>query len=68
MVALAVSVAPETETDVSTMFTDIIFVCDEDEPQALFAVTVILPLVAFAVVLIEVVVEEPIQPEGSVHV
>jgi hypothetical protein len=39
-----------------------------EEPQALFAVTVIFPLVAPAVGLIEFVVELPVQPPGNVHV
>ncbi|MFH1005401.1 MAG: hypothetical protein V1781_07935 [Bacteroidota bacterium] len=39
-----------------------------EEPQALFALTVISPLVEPAVVTIEVVVEVPFHPEGNVHV
>ena len=37
-------------------------------PQAFAAVTVMFPLVALAVVLMELVVEEPLQPEGNVQV
>ena len=43
-------------------------VCAADEPQALLAVTVMLPLVAFAAVVIDAVVDVPVQPLGSVHV
>ena len=43
-------------------------VCAKDDPQELFAVTEIVPLVELAVVMIEFVVEEPLQPEGNVHV
>lgn len=42
--------------------------CAEEDPQVLLAVTVIFPLLALAVVLIEFVVDEPVQPPGSVHV
>ena len=39
-----------------------------DAPQALFAVTDIFPLDAPAVVFIDVVVDVPVQPEGSTQV
>ena len=39
-----------------------------DEPQALFAVTEMFPLVALAVVVIDVVVDVPVQPTGKVQV
>jgi len=37
-------------------------------PQAFAAVTAMFPLVTLAVVLMELVVEEPLQPEGNVQV
>lgn len=43
-------------------------VCAGEVPQELLAVTVIFPLVAPAVVLIEFVVDVPLQPPGKVHV
>lgn len=43
-------------------------VCPMEEPQELSAVTVMFPLVALAVVLIELVTELPVHPEGNVHV
>ena len=43
-------------------------VCAADEPQELFAVTDIVPPAAPAVVVMEVVVELPVQPPGRVHV
>jgi hypothetical protein len=43
-------------------------VCGADEPQALFAVTVIVPLRELAVVVMFLVAEVPVQPPGSVHV
>ena len=39
----------------------------EEAPQLLFDVTVIFPLAVPAVVLIEVVVEEPVHPAGKIH-
>ena len=44
--------------------------CDDaDEvPQALLAVTVMLPAVEFAIAVIELVVDVPVQPLGNVHV
>ena len=39
-----------------------------DEPQLLFAITVIFPGVADAVAIIEFVVEVPVQPPGNVQV
>ena len=39
-----------------------------DEPQELFAVTDMFPLVVLAVAVIELDVEEPVQPEGKVQV
>jgi hypothetical protein len=43
-------------------------VCAALVPHVLSAVTVIFPLVVFAVVVIEFVVEVPLQPNGDVHV
>ncbi len=40
----------------------------EEEPQELFAVTVILTLVELAVVTMEFVVEVPVHPTGNVQV
>lgn len=42
--------------------------CAADVPQLLLADTVMLPLVVLAVVVIEVDVDEPVHPLGSVHV
>ena len=42
--------------------------CAVDEPQVLFAVTDTFPLVVLDVAVIELVVEEPVQPLGNVHV
>ena len=39
-----------------------------DEPHTLFAVTEMLPPAAPAGVVIEVVVDVPVQPPGNVHV
>lgn len=49
-------------------FDDTANVCTEEEPQVLFAFTVIFPLVVVVVAVIELVVELPVHPEGSVHV
>ena len=43
-------------------------VCAEDVPQELLAATVMLPLVALAVVVIVDVVDAPVQPLGNVQV
>ena len=43
-------------------------VCTEDEPQVLFALTVMFPLPEPAVVLMLVVVDVPAHPEGNVQV
>ena len=43
-------------------------VCAADEPQLLFALTVMLPLVAPAVATMEVDVDVPDQPPGNVQV
>ena len=49
-------------------FTVIVCVDAELVPQAFVAVTVMLPLPPFAVVLIEFVVDVPVQPPGNVQV
>ena len=49
-------------------FTVTLNVSSAEEPQELSAVTVTLPLVVPAVVLIEVVAEVPVHPPGNVHV
>jgi len=51
-----------------TEFTVTAKVCAGEEPHVLFAVTVIFPLVEFAVAAILVVVEVPAHPEGKFHV
>ena len=43
-------------------------VCAELEPQELFAVTDMFPLDAEGVTVIEFVFDDPVHPEGSVHV
>jgi hypothetical protein len=50
------------------VFTVIARVEEAEDPHELFAVTLILPLVALAVVVIELVVDVPVQPPGNVHV
>jgi hypothetical protein len=50
------------------VFTVIAKFCADEDPHALFAVTVILPLVEDAVVLIEFVEEVPVQPLDIVQV
>ena len=49
-------------------FTATAKVCALEDPHELFAVTVIFPPVAPAVVFIEFVVEVPLHPAGNVHV
>ena len=48
----------------------IVIACDDaDEvPHPLLAVTVTLPAVEFAIAVIELVVDVPVQPLGNVHV
>jgi hypothetical protein len=48
--------------------TDTANVCAGEEPQILFATTLILPLAVPAVVDMLVVVEVPVHPDGNVHV
>ena len=43
-------------------------VCGKEDPQELLAMTVIFPVVAPAVAFIELVMDEPVQPSGNVHV
>ena len=43
-------------------------VCDGEDPQELFALTEMVPPAVPAVAVIEFVVDEPVQPEGRVHV
>jgi hypothetical protein len=51
------------------LFTVTAKVCVADDPHViLLAATEIFPLVAIAVVVIDVVVEVPVQPLGNVHV
>ena len=47
-----------------------VIACDDEaeDPQVLFAVTLMFPLVALAVAVIELVVDAPVQPPGNVHV
>lgn len=60
---------PETAPGVDgTGVTLILSVCAVDEPQALSAVTVTLPLLVPAVDEMLLVVEAPLQPEGKVQV
>lgn len=42
--------------------------CGVDEPHALVAVTEMVPLVAFAAVVMDVVADVPVHPAGNVHV
>ena len=49
-------------------FTVIVKVCTTEEPQRLFAFTLMFPPVVPAMVLILVVVEVPDHPDGNVHV
>ena len=45
-----------------------LFVCKADDPQALFALTVTLPLALAPVPVMLVPVLVPLQPDGKVHV
>jgi len=49
-------------------FTVMVCVEADELPQTLLAVTIIFPLLALAVAAIELVVDVPLHPEGSVHV
>jgi hypothetical protein len=49
-------------------FAVIAMLCGAEDPQVLFAVTVIFPLVELAVAFMEFVVEVPVQPLGNVQV
>jgi hypothetical protein len=51
-----------------TAFTVIANVCGDEEPQELFAVTVIFPLAEPAVTFIVFVADVPVQPLGKVQV
>ncbi len=53
---------------VGIVFTVIAKFCADEDPHALFAITEIDPLVASAVVEMELVVDVPLQPTGNVHV
>jgi hypothetical protein len=60
---------PETDPGITGIeFTVTARVCTLLEPQPLFAATVMLPLVALAIVDILKVVLVPDQPPGKVHV
>lgn len=48
-------------------FTTIAFVCAAEVPHVLAAVTVIVPLAAFDVALMLVVVDAPVHPPGMVQ-
>lgn len=50
------------------MFTTTASVLTDDKPQELFAVTLIFPLVELAVVVMLLVVDVPVQPDGNVQV
>ena len=57
-------IAPGEAGELST-----VIACDEadDVPHPLLAVTVTLPAVEFAIAVIELVVDVPVQPVGNVH-
>jgi hypothetical protein len=50
------------------LFTITDSICVVEDPQTLLAVTETFPLVVFVVILIELVAELPVHPEGNVHV
>lgn len=62
-----VSMEARLSVTVGKGFTVTVSVCAEDEPQKLFAVTVIFPPVEFDVVFILLVAEVPLHPPGNVH-
>jgi hypothetical protein len=64
-----IATAPEIVPGVAGIeFTVTANVCAGEVPHTLSAVTVIFPLVVPAVVVIEFVVDVPLQPDGVVHV
>lgn len=69
MLPAQTEVLPEmTEGVPGAEFTLTVKVWTAEEPQPLFAITEIVPPVAPAVAVIELVVEVPDHPDGSVHV
>lgn len=63
-----VAVPVMTPGAAGVVFTTIASVAAAELPQALLAVTVMLPPVELAVAVIELVVDVPVQPLGNVHV
>ena len=63
------AVLPETVPGVAGMaVTEMAVVCAKEAPQLLLAVTVMFPLVLPATVLMVLVEELPLHPEGNVQV
>ena len=52
---------------VGNCFTSTVNVCGDELPQALFDLMLITPPVEEEVASMELVVEEPVQPDGKVH-